>query len=200
MSDPVNGSLWYVVHAKSQKELLAASMLEDQRKLTDFLPEVLQKYRDKMKLRPFFPGYLFVKADLEVVEYTAINSTPGVIRLVAFDQRPLPLNSDIIEGIRSEVERLNSEGGLPAISYQPGESVRLIEGPLKGLQAVFVKHLRPSERVLVLLKFLGQENEVELDLSEIERASVVRRKRRTRGKGRKIHYKDDKKTGKPRDR
>jgi len=196
MPDPATSTLWYVVHAKPQRELLAASMLEDQRKLTVFMPEVMQKHRGKMQLRPFFPGYLFVEADLDVVEYTAINSTPGVLRLVAFDHRPLPLDSEIVEGIREEVERLNNEGGMPSTSYQPGDSVRLTEGPLKDLQAVFVRHLQPNERVVVLLKFLGQENEVQLDLSEIERASTVRRKRGTRGRGRKVHYKDDKKTGK----
>lgn len=191
MTDPPPTSpLWYVIHTKPQQELLASSMLEERRHLTVFLPEVKQKYRGKMRLRPFFPGYLFVEADLEVVEYTAINSTPGVIRLVAFEQRPLPLKPGIVEGIRQEVERINNEGGLPPVRYKEGESVRLKEGPLGGLQAVFVKHLRPKERVLVLLKFLGQENEVELDLSEIERASTVRRKRRTRGGGRKINYKD----------
>lgn len=183
-------SLWYVVHTKPQQELLASAMLEDQCHLTVFLPEVKQKYRGKMRLRPFFPGYLFVEADLDVVEYTAINSTPGVIRLVAFEQRPLPLRAGIVEEIRQTVERINNEGGLPPENYQAGESVRLTDGPLEGLQAVFVKHLRPKERVLVLLKFLGQENEVELDLSEIERASTVRRRRRTRGGGRKISYKD----------
>ena len=191
MTDPPSASLlWYVIHTKPQQELLASSMLEDQRHLTVFLPEVKQKYRGKMRLRPFFPGYLFVEADLDAVEYTAINSTPGVIRLVAFELRPLPLRPGIVEGIRQEVERINNEGGLPPESYQEGESIRLTEGPLEGLQAVFIKHLRPKDRVLVLLKLLGQENEVELDLSEIERASTVRRRRRTRGGGRKINYKE----------
>ncbi len=132
-----------------------------------------------------------MQADLDEVEYTAINSTPGVLRIVAFDNRPLPLDTGVIEAIRSGVDRLNEGGGLPSTSYQPGESVRLTEGPFKGLHAVFVEHLRPSERVVVLLNFLGQENEVKLDLNEIERASTLRRRRRTRGRGRKIHYPDD---------
>ncbi len=190
MSEDTTSALWYVVHAKPQQELLAVAMLEEKLHLNVYLPEVKQKYRGKMQLRPFFPGYLFVEADLAEVEYTAINSTPGVLRLVAFDNRPLPLESSIVVSLRVELERMNAEGGLPSISYQSGESVRLTEGPFKGLHAVFVEHLRPNERVVVLLRFLGQENEVQLDLSEIERASTVRRKRRTRGRGRKINYKD----------
>jgi transcriptional antiterminator RfaH len=188
MSDHANQMLWYVVHTKPRHELLAATMLEERQNLIVFLPEVLQKYRGKMQMRPFFPGYLFVEADLNVVEYTAINSTPGVNRLVAFDHRPLPLKAEIIDGIREEIARINDEGGLPPDTYREGESVRLVQGPLAGLQAVFLGHLPAKDRVLVLLNFLGQENEVELDLSEIERASKVRRKRGTRGKGRKIHY------------
>lgn len=194
MSEDIKSALWYVVHAKPQQELLAVSMLEEKLHLNVYLPEVKQKHRGKMQLRPFFPGYLFVEADLNEVEYTAINSTPGVIRLVAFDNEPLPLESDAIENLRTELERLNFEGGLPATTYQPGESVRLTQGPFKDLQAVFVKHMTPNDRVVVLLRFLGQENEVQLDLSEIERASTVRRRRRTRGGGRKINYQGDKKT------
>jgi transcription antitermination factor NusG len=173
---------------------LAVAMLEEKLHLNVYLPEVKQKYRGKMQLRPFFPGYLFVEANLDEVEYTAINSTPGVLRLVSFDNHPLPLKSSSIEALRSRLEEMNAEGGMPSISYQPGESIRLTEGPFKGLHAVFVEHLRPNERVVVLLRFLGQENEVQLDLNEIERASTVRRRRRTRGGGRKINYQDGKNT------
>ena len=192
MPDPTSTSLWYVVHTKSQKELLAAGMLEERLDLNVYLPEVLQRYRGVTQLRPFFPRYLFVEADLDSVELTAINSTPGVLQLVAFEEKPLPLTPGIVENIRAEVERINAEGGLLPGIYREGDVVRLREGPLQGLHAVFVRHLKPSDRVVVLLNFLGQENQVELDIAQIERAgNVPKRERRTRGKGRKIKKKEN---------
>ena len=107
------------MHAKPLQEWLAVAMLEERLKLNTYLPEVKQKFRGQVRFRPFFPGYLFVQADLDQVESTAINSTPGVLRIVAFDNRPLPLGTGVIEAIRSGVDRLNEGGGLPSTGYQP---------------------------------------------------------------------------------
>jgi len=178
---------WYVVFTKPQKELQVASLLEE-KQLEVFLPEVYQKYRGKMNLRPLFPRYLFVQLDLEQVELGVVNFTPGVIKVVSNEDTPLPLRNEVIEAIREEVQRLNESGGLPTDQFREGERVRLRSGPLAGMEAVFLKHLPPRDRAIVLLEFLGQENQVEIDISEIE----PKRRRGTRGRGRKIHYKDDK--------
>ncbi len=179
--------LWYVVFTKPQKELQVVSLLEE-KQLVVFLPEVYQKYRNKVQLRPLFPRYLFVQMDLDQVELGTINYTPGVIRVVSNEETPLPLRNEVIEAIREEVKRLNERGGLPTEEFKEGERVRLRSGPLAGMEAVFLKHLTPRDRAIVLLRFLGQENQVEIDISEIE----PKRRRGTRGRGRKIHYKDKK--------
>jgi len=184
---------WYVVYTKPLNELLAASFLEERLRLEVYLPEVLQRYRKRMQPRPLFPRYLFAQADLQQVEMSRINATPGVVQLVMFGDRPLPLKSGVIENIRAEVAEINQEGGLLPTTYRAGAEVRLIEGPLRGLEAVFLRHLRPSERAVVLLRFLGQENEIEVDLGALEPVAAFKshRKRGTRGRGRRIHYDDD---------
>ena len=179
--------LWYVVFTKPQKELQVAGLLE-QKELTVFLPVVYQRYRGKTVLRPLFPRYLFVQMDLEETEMGKVNHTPGVIRLVAFDAKPLPLRDDVVQAIRAEVARLNDQGGLPTRRYDEGEYVRLRSGPLAGMEAVFVEHLPAEDRAVVLLQFLGQENQVVVDISDIE--TPPKRRRGTRGRGRKIHYQD----------
>ncbi|NOZ70954.1 MAG: hypothetical protein GXP38_03400 [Chloroflexi bacterium] len=187
MNEQNSPALWYVVHTKTNKELLAADRLEQLLHLHVFLPEVLQKYRGKIQPRPLFPNYLFVQADLQHLHVSAINHTPGVLRLVSAEGMPLPLREDVITHLQAEVANLNARGGWMPHMYKPGEEVRLREGPLQGLHAIFVKHLPAKERVLVLLSFLGQQNEVEVDLSAIERTSQLRRRGRTsRGHGRPI--------------
>jgi len=185
-SELTHTSLWYVVYTQPQKELQVASLLEDRQKLTVYLPEVYQKYRSKLQLRPLFPRYLFVQINLEKMELGVINFTPGVMKIVSSDDIPLPLRNNVIEAIRQEVERLNESGGLPNEHFEEGEIIRLRSGPLAGMEAVFVRHLNAHDRAIVLLRFLGQENKIKIDLSEIE----PKRRRGTRGRGRKIHYKD----------
>jgi transcriptional antiterminator RfaH len=182
-----NKAPWYVVFTKPLKELQVVSLLEDQEKLTAYLPEVYQKYRGKVQLRPLFPRYLFVQMNLAQTALGVVNHTPGVIRVVAFEDEPLPLKDEVIRSIQEEVQRLNESGGLPARQFEEGELVRLRSGPLAGMEAVFVKHLPAHDRAVVLLRFLGQENQVEIDISEIE----TKRRRGTRGHGRKIHYKEN---------
>lgn len=190
MNKPNSPAPWYVVHTKTNKELLAADRLEQLLHVQIFLPEVLQKHRGKIQPRPLFPNYLFVQADLQHLEVTSINRTPGVLRLVSVEGIPLPVKEDVIEQLQIEVAKLNAHGGWSPQVYQPGEEVRLREGPLQGLHAIFVRHLPAKERVVVLLSFLGQQNEIEVDLAAVERVSQIRRRgRTTRGRGRFIHKK-----------
>lgn len=183
---------WYVVHTKPQKELLAASMLAERLNLSVYLPEVLQTYRRRLQPRPFFPRYLFVQADLNQVEPTAINTIPGVIRLVAFGDKPQALPPDLVNALHERIDAINAAGGLPRHDFQPGDRVRLTAGPLQGLEAVFEGPMRPSQRVLVLLEFLGRLQKTEVPIEYIERISsgqIAREHRRTtRGRGRKIHH------------
>lgn len=175
---------WYVVYTNPQKELQVVGLLEQQAQLTVYLPEVYQKFRGKVQLRPLFPRYLFVQIDLDQKAMGIISRTPGVVRVVAFENEPLPLSNDVIEALRAEVDRLNESGGLPTEHFDEGEYVRLRSGPLAGMEAVFVRHLPARDRAVILLKFLGQENEIDIDISKIE--PKRKRPRGTRGGGRKI--------------
>ncbi len=179
---------WYVLYTKPQKELFVYSILTDRKKVIAYLPEVLQPYRGRVQMRPLFPRYLFVQLDLDMVPASMLNHTPGVVKLVAFEGKPLPLRSNVVKAIQDEVARLNASGGLPTHRFHRGELVRLRSGPLAGMEVVFLKYLSPHDRAMILLRFLGQENQIEVDLTDIE--PVRKRPRGTRGRGRKIRYKD----------
>ena len=180
---------WYVVHTKPQKELMAASMLQERLGLNVYLPEVLQHYRGRRQLRPFFPRYVFVQVDFGEVAATAIDGTPGVIRLVAFGDRPQAMQTDMLAAIRERIDKYNAEGGLPQHPFHPGDKVRLTSGPLQGLEAVFQGPMKPTQRVLVLLEFLGHLHEAEVPIEQLERLGSgpqSSHQRTTRGRGRPI--------------
>ncbi len=182
---------WYVVHTKPFKEVLVADLLEERLALAVFLPEALQWYRGQMVMRPFFPRYLFVEADLQKVEVSSINSLPGVIHLVSFGGMPQPLQPHIVEGIRERLQAINAAGGLPRHGFHPGDRVRVTDGPLAGLEAVFQGPMKPAQRVKILLEFLGRLQTVEVPPEHLEPVRTTPNpsscsRRTTRGRGRRI--------------
>jgi transcriptional antiterminator RfaH len=182
-------SHWYVAHCQRLKEWQAAAALEEHLDLAVYLPEVRRRGSRHVRRSPFFPGYLFVRADLRQVALSRINAMPGVLRLVAFGDLPQSVPVAVIEEIRQRVDDLNTHGGLPAHDFRPGETLRLKDGPLHALEAIFVGPTDPSERVQVLIEFLGSLRKMDVDASWLERAGDAPapwRERRTRGNGRLI--------------
>lgn len=182
------GLAWYVVHTQPRREMLVASLLEDRLHLAVFLPEIVQSTRGQKRKAPLFPGYVFVEADFAVTAPTAINTLPGVFRLVTTGERPQAVPAQEIARLREQLAQWNAQGGLPQHSFTPGQEVTIKGGPFQGLAAVFVGPMRPAQRVRVLLHFLGALSQVELPVSELETttAAAARRPRRTRGRGRSI--------------
>jgi transcription antitermination factor NusG len=180
---------WYAVYCKPLKERQAAVALEAYLGLTVYLPELRRRFHGQIRRASFFPRYLFVQADLAIVKLSDINTTPGVLRLLAFDEAALPIPAAVIETIREQVEGLNARGGVPTYDFHPGDTVRLKDGSLHGMEAVFMGPMEPRERVQVLIHFLGQLREAEVAVDILEPTSagpIPSRERRTRGKGRKI--------------
>jgi len=183
---------WYVVHTKPTRELMVGSLLEQQLNLLVYLPEVIETRRNKKRRAPLFPSYVFVQASLSQAPTQTINSVPGVLQLVSFGGVPQALPAGEIEALRRRLDELNEQGGLPTHSFHPGDEVRLRDGPLQGLEAIFLGPMTPSQRVRVLLDFLGTEREAEVALDSIERVPTpAQRGRRTRGKGRRIRSQSD---------
>ena len=158
---------WYLIHCKARKEQYAASMLEKSLDLTVYLPEWKNTIRRKVQILPLFPGYLFVQADLEKVPLSQVNTTPGVLRLVDFGGGPQPVPHHVIEGIAG---RLNQIDQIYRPSFQPKDIVRFKNNaPLKDLEMIFVGPMTSSQRVTVLLNFLGRLKEVHVDIASLEK-------------------------------
>lgn len=183
---------WYALYTKPNAEYRVVAALS-RRGIQTFLPEIESPHRrPERRRRPFFPCYLFIRVDFGQVRISSVQWTPGLRRVVAFGARPVPLSDEVISLIRRKLEGLNAAGGWPAHTFQPGETVRITDGPLKGMLAIFEGPSKPSERVRVLLTFLGQAKRMNLPAADLEKAPpeagapASKRPRRTRGRGRRI--------------
>ncbi|MBP7865139.1 MAG: hypothetical protein KA419_04250 [Acidobacteria bacterium] len=140
------GPNWYAVYTRRQKEHVTDVKLL-QIGLETFLPQSCRRFRGKTLIRPLFPCYFFVRFDPARWLYT-VNHTPGVNRVVSFDDRPIPVDPAIITSIR---EQLNDQGFLvEERAFKPGDPVRITMGAFEGQTGV-ITALRPRDRVVVLL-------------------------------------------------
>jgi transcription antitermination factor NusG len=146
---------WYVMHSKPHKEKLLAEQL-GLRKIEAFAPRIrVQVVNPRARpVRPYFPGYIFVRADLEEMGMSALQYVPGASGLITFGGEPAFVPDGLIHAIRQRVEEINAAGGELFDSLTPGETVIVHSGPFSGYEAIFDARLPGKERVRVLLKML----------------------------------------------
>jgi len=174
---------WYLIYTKPNAEYQVDRQLSGQG-LDTYLPTVRSaRPRRGHTTEPLFPCYLFVRADWTTTPLSLLRWTPGVRRVVSFDGRPAVVPDRVIAYIRQRIAALNAAGGFGPGRLHPGDTVRIVEGPLAGMEAVFEKSLSAGERARVLIAFIGQMNRAEVPTRALQK---VKRPRRTRGHGRRI--------------
>jgi len=183
---------WYTLYTKPNAEYQVAEALR-QRGIQTYLPEIETGRQDKRRRQqPFFPCYLFVKVDLKAIGLSAVQWTPGLRRLVAFGEQPVPLPEAVINLIRQQLGELEAGGGWPAHPFKPGDTVGITAGPFRNMLAIFEGPTQPGRRVQVLLAILGHLSRVQLDPADLTKVTAPvtaprpERPRRSRGRGRPI--------------
>ncbi len=156
---------WYAVCTRANHEKCAATQLE-QRSIEHFLPlyESVRKWKDRRKLLefPLFPGYLFVRIRLQ--ERLRVLLTPGVVRLVGFDNRPAALPDAEIEALRSVlVQGVHSE---PHPYLSVGRKVRIKRGALAGMEGVLIRK-KGRVRLVLSIDLIRRSAMIEVDSADV---------------------------------
>ncbi len=155
---------WYVIRSKPRKEELLAEQME-LRRLEIFNPMVrVQTVNPRArKVRPYFPGYVFVHLDLERSGTFSIQYIPGAGGLVAFGGEVADVPDGLVHAIQRRVDEINAAGGELFDVLRMGDTVTIHSGPFAGYEAIFDARLPGTERVRVLLKLL-KDRQVQVDL------------------------------------
>ena len=158
---------WYAVNTKPRQENIAQLNLE-RLSVETFFPQLVQnkviRRKKQRVVGPLFPGYLFVRFDIET-HYRAVNYAQGVRGVVTFGSSPAEVDKEMIESIKSRFE----EGYvvIPPPSFEPGQRVRVQQGPLEGLEAVFESEIPAQQRVVLLMKALFYQARVVVDREDV---------------------------------
>lgn len=162
---------WYVLQSKPQKEKLLYEQL-CLREIEAYYPNIRVKPVNPRarKYKSYFPGYLFVHVDLDLISISSLQWVPGAIGLVNFGGEPASIAESILQAIRLNVETMIADEEYFYNGLKPGDTVAISEGPFAGYTAIFDTRLSGNQRVQVLLQALRDNQlRVELPLRYIQR-------------------------------
>jgi transcriptional antiterminator RfaH len=159
---------WYVVHTKVRQEQTACENLARQGYAV-YMPriKILKRSRGRQQAQqePMFPRYIFVQPGSDAHSIAPVRSTLGVTSIVRFGQEPAVMRPAILKSIRDFEARRNEASDQDISPFQPGERVRVADGPLTGLEGLISDV--SQDRVIVLMQLLGQDTRVSLSYHQL---------------------------------
>jgi len=159
---------WYVLHTKSRFENVVNEGLT-KKSIEIFLPKV--KVRSKRRDRkamiqvPLFPGYVFVKTDLNPYEHIEIVKTVGAVRIIGSKDGPVAVPEVNIESLKIMVAGNNSV--ITGTRFKKGDMIMVVDGPFAGVTGTFIRY-KGKKRVVVYIEALGQFASVEVREDDVE--------------------------------
>ena len=174
MSEMPADERWYAVWLRSHYEYTVAEQL-GARGFHTFLPQIpvwSKAPGPKHTIHtPMFPGYLFVRDTLDKHRYIDMLRVRGIVRVLEDGwSRLTPVPSEDIDAI----QRITSADVVvaPHAHLQHGDRVRVLEGPLTGVEGIFV-HDKPSKgRLIVTMDILGRSVAVDMDSAAVTPTTV----------------------------
>jgi transcription antitermination factor NusG len=165
-----SSAAWYAIWTRSHCERLVAQQLQA-KGFQPFLPEMaIRSHRPDaapVVQRPMFPGYLFLKHSMEKRSYIEILKARGVVRILEGGwNRLTPIADEEISAIERVIE-----SGAPVLShpyFNQGDRVRVTEGPLAGVEGVFVRDKKNRGRLVVSVNLLQTSVAIEVDGDFVE--------------------------------
>lgn len=155
---------WYCLKSQPKHEHIAAAHLRQIPEIEVFSPR-LRFQRDTVRgvkwfEESLFPGYLFARFHFRE-RFKEVRYASGVSAILQFGQHYASIDPRVIDALR---ERTNPQQiAVIENAIKPGDHVTIVEGALRGLEAVVTEILSGRERVRVLLDFLGREVHAELN-------------------------------------
>ena len=171
-SSPTGQPVWLVVRSKPKQERNLLDALAA-REVEAYCPRILEPPRHRHAPRgpvPLFPSYVFAHCVLED-KYLAVHYCTGAVGVVRFGDEVAIVDDGIIAGLR---EREGERGYVVVREVRrpmaEGERVRIVQGPLAGLEGVVRRYLPAKDRVRLLLSIVRGVRHVEVDARHVQSA------------------------------
>jgi len=172
---------WYVIHAFSGYEKKVVGALRERIELSglqDKFGEILVPTEEVVEMkggqkrtseRKFFPGYVLVQMDLDDDSWHLVKDTPRVMGFIGGKaDQPAPITEQEANLILQRVEQ-SVEAPRPKTLFEPGEMVRVIDGPFNDFNGVVEDVNYEKSRLRVAVTIFGRSTPVDLEFNQVEK-------------------------------
>ena len=172
---------WYVVHAYSGYENSVKRSLEERvarSGLQDMFGEILVPTDEVVEMREgqkrstsrkFFPGYVLVQMDMNDDTWHLVKDVPRVMGFIGgTSDRPAPISDREAQAILDRVQE-GVEKPKPKVLFEPGEMVRIIDGPFNDFSGVVEEVDYDKSRLRVSVLIFGRSTPVDLEFGQVEK-------------------------------
>jgi len=155
---------WHVITFRPNQSTRAERNLAEQG-VTCYVPRIGNSAKARTRRRELFPGYGFIRTS-DAGRLSAVSSTPGVSRLLRFNDRPALISDGWVSAIKEQVARMEDEHvGLRHLLHQ---TVFIRVGASQDLSSLVTDVDDARGMVRVLYHMLGRPQEAWVELSLIK--------------------------------
>ena len=172
---------WYVIHAYSGFEKQVMRSLNERVKLyamEDHFGEILVPVEEIVEMRDgkrrkserkFYPGYVLVEMDMNDQSWHLVNETPRVMGFIGgTPEKPAAITQKEADAMLRRVQD-GTDKPRPKTLFEPGETVRVTDGPFADFNGVVEEVNFEKSRLQVSVLIFGRATPVELEFSQVEK-------------------------------
>ncbi len=173
---------WYVIHAYSGYEKQVKRSLEDRIQraaLEDMFGDVLVPTEEVVEMRggqkrrsdrKFFPGYVLVEMEMTDDTWHLVKDVPKVMGFIGGTaERPAPISPKEADAILNRLQE-GADKPRPKVLFEPGEMVRVVDGPFNDFNGVVEDVDYDKNRLKVAVLIFGRSTPVELEFHQVEKS------------------------------
>ena len=180
---PVNPDLrWYIVHAYSGMEKAVERNIAERiarSGMTDKFGRILVPTEEVVEIkngvkrkseRKFFPGYVLVQMEMDELSWHLVKNVPKVLGFIGgTPEKPAAISDREAQTILQRVQE-GAEKPRPKVLFEPGEMVRVTDGPFNDFNGVVEEVNYEKSRLRVAVLIFGRSTPVELEFGQVEKA------------------------------
>ncbi len=172
---------WYVIHAYSGYENYVVKALHERiklEKLEDCFGEIIVPTEEVVEMRSgqkrrserkFFPGYVLVQMVMNDLTWHMVRNVPRVLGFIGGTaERPVAITNKEADKILRRVEE-GENRPTPKVLFEPGEVVRVVDGPFADFDGVVEDVNYDKSRLRVSVSIFGRATPVELEFGQVEK-------------------------------
>jgi len=172
---------WFVVHAYSgfEKQVMRSLIERVQRAgMEDRFGEILVPTEEVVEMkngvkrkteRKFFPGYVLVQMEMSEETWHLVKECPKVMGFIGGKaDKPAPITDREADAILNRI-RVTTDAPRPKTLFEPGEVVRVNDGPFADFNGTVEEVNYEKNRLRVAVMIFGRSTPVELEFTQVEK-------------------------------